>query len=248
MPAGTQPGREFVLRGRGVPAAPGAWPRRPAGDRPGRGADQAHAPRRRAAAAVRRGARRGGRRARAGPVLADQVGVLVNDELRRLRSSRLRRRRRRAGARPTMPRTTSLRVLRVCERRAGHRHRRARTVAACHIADGTLARDRRRGRRSRRDPSRSTIAFAVPKEDRPEWIVQKLTELGVDRIVFLHAERSVVRWDGERAERHLARLAAGRAARLRCSARRVWLPRSPVRSRRPTCFPGPWLPSPAGSR
>ena len=31
-----------------------------------------------------------------------------------------------------------------------------------------------------------TVAFAVPKMDRPEWIVQKLTEVGVDRIVVLH--------------------------------------------------------------
>ncbi len=51
-----------------------------------------------------------------------------------------------------------------------------------------------------------TIAFAIPKQDRPEWIVQKLTELGVARIVLLHAERSIVRWDADRAERHRAKL------------------------------------------
>ena len=51
-----------------------------------------------------------------------------------------------------------------------------------------------------------TIGLAIPKSDRPEWIVQKLTELGVDRIVWLHAERSVVRWDDRRAEKHLAKL------------------------------------------
>lgn len=51
-----------------------------------------------------------------------------------------------------------------------------------------------------------TIGFAVPKMDRPEWIVQKLTEIGVARIVLLAAERSVVRWDGERAAKHLAKL------------------------------------------
>ena len=55
-----------------------------------------------------------------------------------------------------------------------------------------------------------TIGLAIPKSDRPEWIVQKLTELGVDRIVWLHAERSVVRWDERRAARHLAKL--GRVA------------------------------------
>ena len=51
-----------------------------------------------------------------------------------------------------------------------------------------------------------TVAFTVVKGDRPEWTVQKLTELGVDVIVPMHAERSVVRWIGERGERHVARL------------------------------------------
>ena len=50
------------------------------------------------------------------------------------------------------------------------------------------------------------IAFAVVKGERPEWTVQKLTELGVDVLVPFHAARSVVRWEGERAERHLERL------------------------------------------
>lgn len=50
------------------------------------------------------------------------------------------------------------------------------------------------------------LHVAIPKQDRPEWLVQKATELGVDEVVFLHAERSVVRWSAERAERHLARL------------------------------------------
>ena len=51
-----------------------------------------------------------------------------------------------------------------------------------------------------------TVAFALTKGDRPETAVQKLTEVGVDRIVVFDAERSVARWEGERAERHLARL------------------------------------------
>jgi 16S rRNA (uracil1498-N3)-methyltransferase len=68
-----------------------------------------------------------------------------------------------------------------------------------------------------------TVAMAVPKGDRPEWAVQKLTELGVDRIVVLAAERGVVRWEGERAGRHLDRLAAvARAAAMQ--SRRLTLP------------------------
>ena len=51
-----------------------------------------------------------------------------------------------------------------------------------------------------------TIGVAIPKGDRPEWIVQKLTELGVDRIVLLDAERSVVRWDQSKSTKHLSRL------------------------------------------
>lgn len=50
-----------------------------------------------------------------------------------------------------------------------------------------------------------TIAFAPPKGDRPELIVQKLTELGVDRIVPMTTDRTVVRWDAERAARQLGR-------------------------------------------
>jgi 16S rRNA (uracil1498-N3)-methyltransferase len=41
-----------------------------------------------------------------------------------------------------------------------------------------------------------TVAFGLVKGERPELVVQKLTELGVDRIVPFAAERSVVRWDG----------------------------------------------------
>jgi len=41
-----------------------------------------------------------------------------------------------------------------------------------------------------------TVGFALVKGQRPELVVQKLTELGVDRIVPLRAARSVVRWDG----------------------------------------------------
>lgn len=50
-----------------------------------------------------------------------------------------------------------------------------------------------------------TIGFPPVKGDRPDWAVQKLTELGVDRIVMLDTERGVVRWKGERLERQLAR-------------------------------------------
>jgi 16S rRNA (uracil1498-N3)-methyltransferase len=68
-----------------------------------------------------------------------------------------------------------------------------------------------------------TVAFAPTKGERPEWVVQKLTELGVDRIVPLISERSVIRWDGERGASAVARLRrVAREAAAQC--RRVWLP------------------------
>ena len=45
------------------------------------------------------------------------------------------------------------------------------------------------------------VGFALVKGSKPELVVQKLTELGVDRIVPFTAARSVVRWDPGRGER-----------------------------------------------
>lgn len=68
-----------------------------------------------------------------------------------------------------------------------------------------------------------TVAFAPVKGDRPEWVVQKLTELGIDTIVPLQTMRSVVRWDEDRAGRVMERL---RRVAVEASAqcRRPWLP------------------------
>lgn len=65
------------------------------------------------------------------------------------------------------------------------------------------------------------VAAAIPKGDRLDTMVQKATELGVDGLVVLHADRSVVRWAHERAERHRTRLQriADEATR---QSRRVW--------------------------
>jgi 16S rRNA (uracil1498-N3)-methyltransferase len=64
---------------------------------------------------------------------------------------------------------------------------------------------------------RLTVAFAPVKGDRPEWVVQKLTELGVDRIVPITTRRSVVRWEGERETRALERLSrVAREASAQC--------------------------------
>lgn len=68
-----------------------------------------------------------------------------------------------------------------------------------------------------------TIGFALPKADRPEWIVQKLTEIGVERIVILTADRSITRWEGGRVERNLSRLRTV-ARQAAMQSRRISLP------------------------
>jgi 16S rRNA (uracil1498-N3)-methyltransferase len=92
----------------------------------------------------------------------------------------------------------------------------------CRMRNGALAAD---GPVESVPPPSSplTVAVAVPKGDRAELLVQKCTEVGVDRIVLLNAERSVVRWDEERATRHGDRLRRV-AAEAAMQSRRVWLP------------------------
>jgi 16S rRNA (uracil1498-N3)-methyltransferase len=55
-------------------------------------------------------------------------------------------------------------------------------------------------------PAPVTVGFVPVKGERPEWVVQKLTELGVDRIVVLRSGRSIVRWEGEKEDKALDRL------------------------------------------
>jgi 16S rRNA (uracil1498-N3)-methyltransferase len=69
----------------------------------------------------------------------------------------------------------------------------------------------------------AAVVSALPKGDRPEWIVQKLTEVGATSIGFMDCARSVVRWDAARAQRQRERLR--RIAReASMQSRRVWLP------------------------
>lgn len=90
-----------------------------------------------------------------------------------------------------------------------------------------------------------TVAFAPTKGDRPEWVVQKLTELGMDRIVPIQCERSVVRWDAERADRQVERWR--RISReAACQSRQLFLPTvesvtelSALTAAGPVCFAEP---------
>lgn len=67
------------------------------------------------------------------------------------------------------------------------------------------------------------VLFALSKGDKPETAVQKLTELGVSRIVPFVAERSVVKWDDGKSQRNVERLRkVAREAAMQ--SRHVWLP------------------------
>ena len=67
------------------------------------------------------------------------------------------------------------------------------------------------------------VAFALIKGDRPEWMVQKLAEAGVDHIMPIVTERCVVHWVGEKGARHVARLRTVAIAAAKQS-RQLWLP------------------------
>jgi 16S rRNA (uracil1498-N3)-methyltransferase len=68
-----------------------------------------------------------------------------------------------------------------------------------------------------------TIAFALVKGGRPELVVQKLTEIGVDTITPFVADRSIVRWDESKAAQQHARLTTV-AREAAMQSRRSWLP------------------------
>lgn len=67
------------------------------------------------------------------------------------------------------------------------------------------------------------LGVALTKAAKPEFAIQKATELGIDRIVVFGADHSVVRWDEAKRERNAARLA--RVAReAAMQSRRVTVP------------------------
>ena len=73
------------------------------------------------------------------------------------------------------------------------------------------------------EPRHATVISAIPKSDRPEWIVQKLTEIGVTSIGFMECARNVVHWDVDRGRRQVERFR--RIAReAAMQSRRLWLP------------------------
>jgi len=68
-----------------------------------------------------------------------------------------------------------------------------------------------------------TIGFALIKKGKPEMVVQKLTELGVNRIIPVVAQRSVVQWSERKvieSEKSLNRIAREAAMQ----SRQVYIP------------------------
>ena len=92
------------------------------------------------------------------------------------------------------------------------------------------------------------VGFTLAKSGRPELVVQKLTELGVDRILLLAAERSAFRWDDGKVADNVERLA--RVVRESgMQSRRVRLPvlESPQRVPVAAQDPGVAMAEPGGS-
>lgn len=70
---------------------------------------------------------------------------------------------------------------------------------------------------------RLVLVQALAKGDRGELAVELATEVGVDEVVPWSAARCVVRWDGERGDKALARWRAT-AREAGKQSRRAWLP------------------------
>jgi 16S rRNA (uracil1498-N3)-methyltransferase len=76
---------------------------------------------------------------------------------------------------------------------------------------------------------RLTVACAVTKGHKPELVVQKLTELGVDRIVFVEAARSVARWDDDKVAASFVRFSrVAREAAMQSRRARVPVVDGPI--------------------
>lgn len=74
------------------------------------------------------------------------------------------------------------------------------------------------------------LAVGMPANERMDWLVEKATELGVQRITPLMTERSVVRLTGERAEKKQAHWqAVAASASEQCGRNRVPLIDAPQR-------------------
>ncbi len=67
-------------------------------------------------------------------------------------------------------------------------------------------------------PLKLSVAMPIPKGDRADWTVEKLTELGVTNIIWWQAERSVMKSPGEQKMQRWLRLAQSAARQSLCGA------------------------------
>lgn len=127
---------------------------------------------------------------------------------------------------PVLSRDSAHHVTRVLRRRAGDPlvvgDGRGRWAPAVLGPDATVEVTAAAASAPQRKPL-LTVAFALVKGAKPELVVQKLTELGIDRIVPFRAERSVLRWDDDRAARAVERWRAVAASATE-QCHRPWLP------------------------
>jgi 16S rRNA (uracil1498-N3)-methyltransferase len=94
---------------------------------------------------------------------------------------------------------------------------------------------------------RLTVACSLTKGQKPELAVQKLTELGVDRIMLVEAARSVVHWDDDKVPVAFARLArVAREAAMQSRRARVPVVDGPVAPAELAQFPGLVVAAPDG--
>jgi 16S rRNA (uracil1498-N3)-methyltransferase len=86
---------------------------------------------------------------------------------------------------------------------------------------------------------RLTVACSLTKSQKPELAVQKLTELGVDRIMLVEAARSVVHWDDAKVVAGFARLErVARGAAMQSRRARIPVVDGPVAPSELARFPG----------
>src|SRR5690625_445333 len=55
-------------------------------------------------------------------------------------------------------------------------------------------------------PVNVTLIQGLAKGDKLDWIVQKATELGVNRVIPLNSQRSIVKWDEKRQKKKIERV------------------------------------------
>jgi 16S rRNA (uracil1498-N3)-methyltransferase len=86
---------------------------------------------------------------------------------------------------------------------------------------------------------RVTVACSLTKGQKPELAVQKLTELGVDRIMLVEAARSVVQWNDARVAGAFTRLErVAREAAMQSRRARIPVLEGPVAPAELTRFTG----------